>query len=242
MVLISSVDILWLAHHRKCQRLKGNLYIVSNTLTFLVQIAYSNHHKKLHFINVLSQLCECCVQNERKWQKRLLGYLEWFSCLMAAAVKEICVQEQLCACVCMSLSVWLTPRCYCALLLHNLPQYLCMFLGIPEMTNSIKYSMTHLLPCWHLVLLEWFKPDKLCVPPGFQTCKYPAISVDLNTTVFAYQNVPCGSLLCLGLFCSMELCLFFFLFFFMCISSALYCCVSEAQGREGLTMHCGSRE
>ena len=36
---------------------------------------------------------------------------------------------------------------------------------------------------------------------------------------------------------------FFFFFlkpFHLCVFSALYCCVGEAQGREGLTMHCGT--
>lgn len=37
-------------------------------------------------------------------------------------------------------------------------------------------------------------------------------------------------------------CFFIIIFkpFHLCVFSALYCCVGEAQGREGLTMHCGT--
>lgn len=66
-----------------------------------------------------------------------------------------------------------------------------------------------------------------------------------SAALFAYHLVPSGSLLCFSNFAVWNF-VFFFLFFFffkpfhLCVFSALYCCVGEAQGREGLTMHCGT--
>lgn len=65
-----------------------------------------------------------------------------------------------------------------------------------------------------------------------------------NAALFAYHPALSGSLLCFSILQYGSLsCVFFFFFlkpFHLCVFSALYCCVGEAQGREGLTMHCGT--
>lgn len=63
-----------------------------------------------------------------------------------------------------------------------------------------------------------------------------------TAALFAYHPVPSGSLLCFSIFAVWIFVLFYFFKpFHLCVFSALYCCVGEAQGREGLTMHCGTK-
>lgn len=56
-------------------------------------------------------------------------------------------------------------------------------------------------------------------------CNYPDISVGLNIAAsLAYHPVSLASLL-------IVVCFFYFKAFYLCVFSALYCCVGEAQGR-----------
>lgn len=82
-------------------------------------------------------------------------------------------------------------------------------------------------------------------PPSlFEACDHPAISVGLITAALPASLLPpLSSLLCFSILQYESFVFTFFLFeslFHLCVFSALYCCVGETQGKEGLTMHCGT--